>query len=415
MKDPNENRPGYKRTKGGWIPKEWEYAQLTQVAQLESGHTPSREEPKYWSGNIPWVSLHDTDNLDGREITITKLTVSQDGINNSSARLLPAGTVIFSRTATVGKATILGREMATSQDFANFICGARLNNLFLVQLLRGMTRQWHRLMAGSTHSTIYMPAFKSLFIVLPPRREQIQISSILFTCDDAIERTRDLIATKKEQKKALMQRLLTGKQRLPGFKEKWARRKIGELLKEVTRPVDWDDNNEYSLLSVRRRSGGVFLRDRLKGSQIATKVMFIAHAGDFLISKMQVLHGATGLVPPDLDGCHISGSYIALRPNGSKLVAPAFFCRLSEMHEFRHLTYLCSYGVHIEKMTFNLDWFLDSKILIPSSVDEQCAIVDVFAAAAAEIKALENHLAALNEQKKGLMQKLLTGQIRVKV
>lgn len=241
------------------------------------------------------------------------------------------------------------------------------------------------------------------------------IAKSIITLELLIKKHRDLIAAKREQKQALMQQLLTGKKRLPGFNEKWERRKIGDLFKEVTRPVDWNDNDEYALLSVRRRSGGVFLREKLKGGQIATKVMFVAHAGDFLISKMQVLHGATGLVPPGLDGCHISGSYIALRPNCSNRVDPAFFARLSEMHVFRHLTYLCSYGVHIEKMTFNLDWFLDSKILIPSSIDEQRAVVDVFAAAVAEIKALESKLDALMAQKKGLMQKLLTGQIRVRV
>ena len=105
--------PGYKQTEVGVIPEDWDFVRLTTVAELESGHTPSRRQPRYWGGDIPWVSLHDTEALNQKEIYITIQTVTQEGINNSSARLLPKGTVIFSRTATVGKTTALGREMAT--------------------------------------------------------------------------------------------------------------------------------------------------------------------------------------------------------------------------------------------------------------------------------------------------------------
>ncbi|BDD86074.1 restriction endonuclease subunit S [Desulfofustis limnaeus] len=110
---------GFKQTEVGLIPVDWKRVQLTTVAQLESGHTPSRRNPKYWNGSIPWVSLHDTDALDDREIHSTQQSVTQEGIDNSSARILPRGTVVFSRTATVGKTTVLGCNMATSQDFAN--------------------------------------------------------------------------------------------------------------------------------------------------------------------------------------------------------------------------------------------------------------------------------------------------------
>src|SRR5258708_40366077 len=95
------------------IPSEWDFVRLTDVARLESGHTPSRKHPEYWAGDIPWVSLHDSKVLDRAEIRETAQTIGELGLANSSARLLPPGTVVFSRTATVGKATILGREMAT--------------------------------------------------------------------------------------------------------------------------------------------------------------------------------------------------------------------------------------------------------------------------------------------------------------
>ena len=117
------------------VPPGWQLIRLTSVARLESGHTPARNRPSYWNGGIPWISLHDTDALDGPEIVATEFTVSEEGLANSSARLLPKGTVVFSRTATVGKCSIMGREMSTSQDFANYVCGDRLDNRYLMYLL----------------------------------------------------------------------------------------------------------------------------------------------------------------------------------------------------------------------------------------------------------------------------------------
>lgn len=318
------------------------------------------------------------------------------------------------RDAAVGRVSILGDDMAVSQHFVAWICSKQVENVFLFYWMLYQRPHFERIAVGTTIVTIGMPFFKKLMIPLPPLTEQRAIARILATCDATIDRIRDLITAKKQQKKALMQQLLTGKKRLRGFNGEWVTRAIRTLYKTVSRPVTWDDEQVYSLLSVRRRSGGVFLREHLKGSQILTKNLFVANAGDFLISKMQVLHGATGLVPPKLAGCHVSGSYIALRPQGKDVIDPKFFTCFSDSPEFRHLTYLCSYGVHIEKMTFNLRWFLDSKIVIPPTIKEQQAIAEVLAAADAEINLLEDKHAALQLMKKGLMQKLLTGEIRAK-
>jgi type I restriction enzyme S subunit len=250
-------------------------------------------------------------------------------------------------------------------------------------------------------------------VPLPDVTEQQKIAEILSTWDEAIEQTRKLIEAKKRRKKGLVQQLLTGRKRLPGFKGKWSRVTMGHLFVVVSRPLEWDDNAVYSLLSIRRRSGGVFLRERVRGAEIKTKTMFEARAGDFLISKMQVLHGATGLVPEALDGTHITGSYISLRPRDSARVDPRFFSRLSSTPEFYHLTFISSYGVHIEKMTFNLRWFLKEEVILPTDMREQAAIADRLDLVDEEITCHEAKLKALENQKRGLMQKLLTGTVRV--
>ncbi len=196
-------------------PAGWRLVQLTQVAKLESGHTPSREHPEWWGGDIPWLSLADTDALDGLTVTETAEQVTPEGISNSSARILPAGTVAFSRTATVGKSTIMGVAMATSQDFANWVCGPALEPRYLLQVFRHMSREWERLQEGSTHQTIYMPVFKRLQILLPPMDEQVRIADVGEAFDRRIEAERALLSERVASRNALAGELLSGRLRLP--------------------------------------------------------------------------------------------------------------------------------------------------------------------------------------------------------
>lgn len=197
------------------IPADWDLVTLTKVAKLESGHTPSRDKDEYWGGDIPWLSLADTDALDALEVHETSECVTAKGIKNSSARILPVDTVVFSRTATVGKSTRMGREMATSQDFANWVCGSMLNPAYLVQVFRHMGREWDRLEEGSTHQTIYMPVFKKLQILLPSMSEQQKIAEVGEAFDLRISNERTTRDTLARNRDALAQELLSGRIRLP--------------------------------------------------------------------------------------------------------------------------------------------------------------------------------------------------------
>jgi len=257
--------------------------------------------------------------------------------------------------------------------------------------------------------------FSSMVVPVPPLAEQEEISRVAEKWDRAIALTERLIAAKQERRTWLMQQLLTGRRRLPGFGGDWKEVEIGNLFREVNRPVEWDDDELYLLISVRRRSGGLFHRESLFGRQILTKNLKIARAGDFLISKMQVLHGATGMVTPEFDGMKISGSYISLVPRKPEIISTEFFNYYSQLPSFYHLTFLASFGVHIEKMTFDVKWFMKSKACVPPTIEEQDAIVKFLKGTDRELDLLLTQLDALREQKKGLMQQLLTGKIRVKV
>lgn len=197
------------------VPSDWKLVRLTSVAELKSGHTPDRKRSDYWNGDIPWLSLGDTGELDRLTVEKTSECVTPLGIKNSSACILPRDTVVFSRTATVGKATRLAQPMATSQDFANWVCGPDISPRYLVQVFRHMKREWDRLQAGSTHQTIYMPTFKKLQILLPPIAEQEKIADMGEAFDLRIETEADNLAELEATREGLAQELLSGRLRLP--------------------------------------------------------------------------------------------------------------------------------------------------------------------------------------------------------
>ena len=163
----------------GFPPSGWRWRKLADIAQLESGHTPSRSRPDWWGGNVSWVSLTEIRELDGTWVERTRLRTNEAGIANSSARMLPRGTVCFSRTASVGFVTILDSPMATSQDFANWVCGDELDPEYLMYALIRSRAELRAIATGATHKTIYMPALESFHVCAPDRPEQERIISAL--------------------------------------------------------------------------------------------------------------------------------------------------------------------------------------------------------------------------------------------
>ena len=156
-------------------PSGWRWRSLTEIARLESGHTPSRSRPDWWGGEISWLSLTEIRANDGRWVQQTQLRTNAGGIANSSARILPRGTVCFSRTASVGFVSIMGAPMATSQDFANWVCGDDLDPEFLMHALIRSRKELREIATGATHKTIYMPQLESFHLCVPDISEQRRI------------------------------------------------------------------------------------------------------------------------------------------------------------------------------------------------------------------------------------------------
>ena len=154
------------------LPHGWSWAPLADVARLESGHTPSRRRPEWWGGDVPWVGLKDARAHHGGTIFETLQSTNEDGLANSAARLLPRNTVCLSRTASVGYVVVLGRPMATSQDFVNWICTGAVIPRWLQIVLLADPVALRRFGKGSTHTTVYFPEVLSLHVAVPPLAEQ---------------------------------------------------------------------------------------------------------------------------------------------------------------------------------------------------------------------------------------------------
>ena len=184
-------------------PEGWHWTKLTDVARLETGHTPSRKHPEYWGGGIPWIGIKDATGNHGKTIYDTIQHTNELGIANSSARILPENTICLSRTASVGHVVVMGRPMATSQDFVNWVCSENLDSRFLKYVLLGERNAFLRFASGTTHQTIYFPEVKAFHVCLPPLTEQRAIAHILGALDDKIELNRRMNETLEAMARAL--------------------------------------------------------------------------------------------------------------------------------------------------------------------------------------------------------------------
>lgn len=149
-------------------PAGWTWVSLQSLARMATGHTPDRSVPDYWDGDVGWINLNEIRRLDGRWCSGTELTITEAGVANSSAVILPVGTVCFSRTASIGFVTVLAEAMATSQDFVNWVCGDSLHPDYLMHAFLASRDVLRGSSSGSTHRTIYVRDAERFHVLLPP-------------------------------------------------------------------------------------------------------------------------------------------------------------------------------------------------------------------------------------------------------
>jgi restriction endonuclease S subunit len=192
----------------------WRWLALDELARMESGHTPSRRHPEYWGGHVPWIGIRDAKFAHGKEIFETLENTNALGLANSSARLLPAKTVCLSRTASVGYVTVMGRPMATSQDFVNWVCSDKLYPQFLMYLFLAQGEEIFNFSSGAVHQTIYFPEAKAFHICVPSITEQRHIVGMLDGIREQTEKLERVYQRKfgdlTEAKQSILQKAFAG-------------------------------------------------------------------------------------------------------------------------------------------------------------------------------------------------------------
>ena len=272
-------------------------------------------------------------------------------------------------------------------------------------------------------------------VVVPPLVEQRRIAQIASTWDQSIATTERLLSNSRMQWNALIGLTLhlpsanpdasaptdnggfpasvqPGIPTLPQAPAGWRRIQLRDHLKEVRRPVALLDEETYRLVTVKRSRGGVELREVLRGEEVKTPTQFYVHADDFLISKRQIVHGACGIVPPELDGAVVSNEYAVLNTDGE--IDLRFLRYLSESRYFQQTCFHSSIGVHVEKMIFKTDHWLNWPFNIPPLAQQE-HIVEVLDTASREVATIAEQLKVLKREKSALMAQLLTGKRRVKL
>ena len=207
----------------GQIPAGWEVRRLNRIARLESGHTPSRTRPELWErADKHWITLNDVGAIKESEyIEDTVNRISAAGIAASSARMLPADTVVLSRDATVGRVGIMKSPMATSQHFAAWVCSKRLDPRFLWLLMRfPMQRFFNQFNDGATLRTIGMPHIRAFVVPLAPLETQHQIVATAERQREDHQQLRSglhrQVILLSERRQALVTAAVTGEFAVPG-------------------------------------------------------------------------------------------------------------------------------------------------------------------------------------------------------
>lgn len=391
----------------------WQKIKLEEIAKLFAGGTPSTRKLEYWGGTIRWMSSGEVNlkRIDEVDKRITKL-----GFNNSSAKIVPSNSILIALAGqgkTRGTVAINKIELTTNQSLAAIVPDEKyLYYEYLYYNLDNRYEELRQISVGSGRAGLNLKILKNLKVEVPPKAEQKKIAEILSTWDKATETCEKLISAKQTCKRALMQRLLTGKKRFPKFAEQeWKDLRIGNIAQGVSQKNVSDEN--ITVLSCTKHQG---LVDSLSyfGKKIFSKDLSkykVVERGQFAYATNHIEEGSIGY--QDLyDKALISPMYTVFET--SEKVDDRFLFNLLKTETYRHIFEAMTSGSINRRGSLRWSEFKRIKVKLPS-IEEQKQIAEVLNSCDKEIELLEKQCEALKQQKRGLMQKLLTGKIRVKI
>ena len=380
----------------------WEQRKLGEVADIVGGGTPSTKVKEYWNGNINWYSPIEIGTSIYASESVKKIT--QLGLEKSSAKLLPKGTVLFTSRAGIGNTAILMKEATTNQGFQSIVPKKGvLNSYFIFTETPFLKRYGEINGAGSTFVEVSGKQMSKMPLLLPSFDEQLKIGNFFKQLDHLITLHQRKLEHLQEQKKGLLQKMFpkngetVPEVRFPGFTDAWEQRKLGEILKERK-----ERSSIGELISV-TINNGVVKADSLerKDNSSSDKSNYkVVCKGDIAYNSMRMWQGASGYSP--YNGI-LSPAYTVLIPTekvDSKFIS-YMFKKEKMLQQFQ------KYSQGLTSDTWNLKYPMlkDIPVLFPK-IDEQVSIRKHLDNISSLIALHQRKLDHLELMKKGLLQQM---------
>lgn len=394
---------GYKRTKVGIVPEEWEEGFLgNYIQEYKELSNDIEKYPVYSSsrqGLIPQSQYYDN-----REAVETNL----------GYKIVPNGYVTYRHMSDDDvfhfNVNNTGGEILVSSEYPVFSSTEKSSLGYIIPMLNDTAhfRYFCRTQKmGGTRTRLYYKNLCTYKSVYPPLAEQEKIGEILQTQDKLIALKEKLIEEKKRQKKALMQQLLTGKKRLPGFSDEWRKIKLSAVLIEGNK-VAVVDTSMYRKMTVKLAFKGLEFT-KTDREMADTRPFYVRKKNEIIIGKQNYFNGSVALVTDEFDGCICSNAIMSF---GVKNVNVKFILEYISQVNFMKKREMLANGTGQKELSEKE--FLNFEIKLPC-VEEQNYIGNIASTCDSEILLLQKDLDQEKQKKKALMQLLLTGIVRVEV
>lgn len=263
---------------------------IGDISDSYSGGTPSATNKNFYSGNIPFIRSAEINKDE------TELFINEDALDKSSAKLVEKGDILYALYgATSGEVGISQINGAINQAILAIKPHKDYSSEFIMQWLRRQKNNIIDKYLQGGQGNLSGSIVKRLEISIPSLPEQSAIGSLFQTLDELLSAYKGNLANYQAFKASMLSKMFpkagqtTPEIRLDGFDGEWEEKKFSEILNEVKRPIKIEDDKEYELVTVKRAHGGVKSRGILKGRDILVKNYFKLKAGDYLISKRQVV------------------------------------------------------------------------------------------------------------------------------
>lgn len=390
---------GYKQTELGIIPEDWVVVSIGDLGRILGGGTPSTTNLRYWDGGIPWFTPSEIGK--SKYVTFSCRTISDSGLHASSATLLPEGTILLTTRASIGDSAILLHSASTNQGFQSIVVSSSFSNEFVYYLLKHNVGTMLSLASGSTFLEISKRKLSSINIAVPQSlAEQQAIGKALSDVDALVAALDKKIAKKRLIKQGAMQQLLTGKKRLSGFINKWEQATLGEL--ELSNKIRLYRGKVISNIDIRNNPGS---HPIYSSSVINNGLM--GRYGKFMFDEKLItwsIDGGGNFFYRNKHKFSVTNVCGYIRVDPSYIDYYFLAMQLQFLHSMKRFDYQLKAHPRIIREAY--------LVSIPF-IGEQQAIAAILSDMDKEIADLEARRDKYELIKSGMMQKLLTGQIRL--